>query len=72
MQRRVQRVRTLPDKAKKNIEFLSNTGPDSLKNHKATKQACSAQPSSARQRNVSGHWRADDGLLIVVFGSSHP
>ena len=35
-----------PLKNHKNIRFLSNTGPDPLKNHKATK------PSSARQRNA--------------------
>ena len=37
---------------KKNIEFLSNTGPDPLKNHKTTKPALNVGPSSARQRNA--------------------
>ena len=34
------------------IGFLSNTGPDSLKNHKATKSAFNVGPSLARQRNA--------------------
>ena len=37
-----------------NIGFCSNTGPDPLKNHKATKPAFNVGPSSARQRNASG------------------
>ena len=36
----------------KNIGFLSNTGPDPLKNHKATKPAFNVGLSSARQRNA--------------------
>ena len=36
----------------KNIDFHSNTGPDPLKNHKATKAAFSVGPSSARQQNA--------------------
>ena len=36
----------------KNIEFLSNTCPDPLNNHKATKPAFNFGPSSARQRNA--------------------
>ena len=36
----------------KNIGFLSNTGPDTLKNHKATKPEFNAGPSSANQRNA--------------------
>ena len=32
----------------KNIGFLSNTGPDPLKNHKATKQAFNVGPLIAR------------------------
>ena len=46
-----------PLKNHKNIGFLSNTGPDPLKNHKATKP--------------TGRWWADDGPLLVVFESSH-
>ena len=58
-------VRTPPLKSHKNLGFLSNTGPDPLKNHKVTKPEFNAGPSWARQRN-----RADDGLLLVVFGSN--
>ena len=50
----------------KNIGFLSNTGPDPLKNQKATKQAFNVGPTSARQRNAIG------GPLIVVFGCFLP
>ena len=42
-----QGVRTPPPP--KNIGFLSNTGPDPLKNHKAAKPAFNVGPSSARQ-----------------------
>ena len=41
-----------PLKNYKNIGFLSNTGPDYLENHKATKSALHDGPSFARQRNV--------------------
>ena len=37
-----------PEKSQK-IGFLSNTGPDLLKNHKATKPAFNVGPLSARQ-----------------------
>ena len=36
----------------KNIGFLSNTGLDPLKNHKATKPAFNFGPLSACQRNA--------------------
>ena len=36
----------------KNIGFLSNTGPDPLENHKATKQAFNVGSSSAHQQNT--------------------
>ena len=36
----------------KNIGFLSNTGPDLLKNHKATKPAFNVGPSSACHQNA--------------------
>ena len=42
----------LPSVNHKNIGFLSNTGPDPLKNHKATKPAFNVGLSSARQRNA--------------------
>ena len=41
-----------PEENHKNIGFLSNTGLDPLKNHKATKPAFTVEPSSARQRNA--------------------
>ena len=62
----------LPEKSQ-NIRFLSNTGPDPLKIHKATEPAFNVGPSSFRQRNViemAFRWRADDGPFIVIFGSS--
>ena len=63
-----------PLKNHTNIGFLSNTGPDPLNNHKATKLAFNDGPSLARQRNaieIAFCWRADDGPLLVVFGSPH-
>ena len=43
-----------PPKNNKSIGFLSNTGPDLLKNHKATctKPAFNVGPASVRQRNA--------------------
>ena len=64
-----------PLKNHTHIGFLSNTGPDPLKNHKATKPAFNVGPSSARQRNairMAFRWRADDGPIVAVFGSSRP
>ena len=64
--------RGTPPENHKNKGFLSNTGLDPLKNHKATNPAFNVGPSSARQRNtiwMAFHWQADDGPLIVVFGS---
>ena len=58
-----------------NIGILSNTGPDPLKNLKATKTAFNVGPSLARQRNtikIAFRWQADDGLLSVLFGSLSP
>ena len=37
---------------RKNIGSFSNTGPDPLKNHKATKPAFNVGPSSAHKRNA--------------------
>ena len=45
-----------PLKNHENIAFLSNTGPDPLKNHKATKPAFNVGLSSAHQRNAI-KWR---------------
>ena len=50
----------------KNIGFLSNTGPDPLKNHKATKPAFNVGQTSARQCNASVSPGADDDPLLVV------
>ena len=46
-----QGVRTPPLKNHINKGFLCNTGPDPLKNHKATKPAFNVEPSSARKPN---------------------
>ena len=50
IQRERQRVWT-PLENLKNIRFLSNTSPDSLKNHKYTKPAFNVGPPSVRQFN---------------------
>ena len=47
-------------------EFLSNSAPDPLKNHKATKPAFNVGQSSALKRS-SARWRANDDPLKVVF-----
>ena len=41
-----------PSKNTINIGFLGKTGPDPLKNHKATKPAFNVGASSARQENA--------------------
>ena len=41
-----------PQKIHQNIGFLINTGPDPLKNHKATKPAFNIGTTAARQRNA--------------------
>ena len=74
---RIQKGLTPPPKNHKNIGFLSNTSPDSLKNHKATKTAFNMGPSSARQQNAMEQWRFAGGSMIaaysvVVCGSSLP
>ena len=59
----------------KNIEFLSNAGPDPLKNFEATEPAFNVGPSSARQRNaiyMAFRWRADDGPLAYSAIWIHP
>ena len=59
----------------KAIGFLTNTSPDPLKNHIATKPAANVGPSSTRHRNailMAFRWWANDGPLLVVFGSSLP
>ena len=52
------------------IGFPSNTGPDPLKNRKATRPEFNVRPSSGRRRNaikMAFCQRADDGPLSVVF-----
>ena len=64
-----------PLKNHKDKGILSNTGPAPLKNHKAAKPAFNIGPSFARQQNTIKmvfRWRADDGPLLVPFGSSFP
>ena len=60
-----------PLKNHKNIlGFLSSTGPDPLKNHKATKPEFNVGLSSACQRNaieMAFRWRADDGPVLVLL-----
>ena len=41
-----------PSENQKAIMFLSNTGPDPLKSHKASKPAFNVGPSSASQQNA--------------------
>ena len=41
-----------PPEKSQNIGFLSNTGPDPMKNHKATKPAFNVEPSLDRQRKA--------------------
>ena len=59
-----------PSENKKNNGFLSDSGPDPLKNYEATEPAFNGGPSPARIL-MAFRWLADDGPLIVVFGSSH-
>ena len=59
----------------KAIGFFSNTGPEPLKSHKATKPVFNVGPSSPWQRNtvlMAFHCWTDDCPLLVVFGSSPP
>ena len=58
-----QGVWTHPLQDHKIIGFLSNTSPDPLNNHKATKPAFNVGPSLAFR------WWAYDGSLLMVFGS---
>ena len=64
-----------PPENHKNIGFLCKTGPDPLKNHKATKPAFNVEPSSDRQRNaisMAFRLRADDGPFKAIVVSSIP
>ena len=55
----------IPPKDHKAIRFLINTGPDPMKNHKATKPAYHVWPSSTRQRNAV--WRFAGGPMMARF-----
>ena len=62
-----------PPEKHKTIGFLSNTGPDPLENHNASKPAINVWPSSARQRNailMALRWRVNYGPLSVICESS--
>ena len=70
-----QGFRTTTLKNHKAIGFLSNTGPDPMKNHKTTKPVFNVGSQWARQQNaisIPFRWRANDRPLLVVFGSSLP
>ena len=48
------------------IGFLSNTCPDSLENHKATKPLFNVGPSLAHQRKMAVRWCVNGDLLIAL------
>ena len=66
-----QGVRTPPLKKHKNIGFLSNAGPEPLKNYKATKLAFNGGPSSPASETPF-RWRTDNDPVLVVPGPSLP
>ena len=59
-----------PPKKNKNIGFLSNTGLDLLKISKLPSQH--SMLGHHRHASETFRWRAGDGPLIVVLGSSLP
>ena len=63
-----------PEKSQKyRVSYQYRSG--SPENHKAAKSAYNGGPLSARQRyaiEMAFRWRADDGPLMLVFGSSLP
>ena len=63
-----------PLKNYKNIGFSNNTGPDPLKNrsYQASIQCWAIIDTPAKCHLMAFRWRADDGPLIVVLGSSLP
>ena len=63
-----------PLKNHKNIGFLSNYGPDPLKNYAATEPAFNFGASSERDDAIQTafRWLADDGPLIVVLDPPTP
>ena len=64
-----QGVLTPTEKSQKNIGFLSNTGPDPLKNHKATKPAFNVGPSSHHRpaSETPFKWRFAGGPMMALF-----
>ena len=73
IQRGGQGFRTPPENHK-NIGFSRNTGTDPLKNrsYQASIQCLAIISMPAKRHSMAFRWRADDGLLIVVLGSSLP
>ena len=63
-----------PLKNHKNIGFPSNTVPDSLKNrsYQASIQCWGIIGTPVKRHLMAFRWRADDGPLKVVLGSSLP
>ena len=61
-----------PLKNHKNIGFSRNTGPDPLKNrnYQASIQCWAIISTPAKRHLIAFRWRADNGPLIVVLGSS--
>ena len=54
----------LPPERSQKIGFLSNIGPNLLKNRKATRPEFNVRSSLGRQRKaiqMASHWQADDG-----------
>ena len=63
-----------PSEKSQKIGFSSNTGPDPLKNrsYQASNQCWAIIGTPAKCHLMAFCWRADDGPLISVFGSSLP
>ena len=56
---------TSPLENHKNIGFLSNTGPDPLKNHKATKPAFNVPGYHRHASETPFNWRSAGGLMMA-------
>ena len=54
-------------KIHKNIGFLSNTGPEPLKNHKATKPAFNGVGPHGLAREMPFKWRFPDRAMMARF-----
>ena len=65
----------IPLKNHKNIGSLSHTSLDPLKNHKLCSQhSMLGHHRHTRETPFKWHlfrWRADDGPILVIFGSTH-